>query len=128
MKSVSRSIYCTLLRLHPEPFRTRFADEMLWIFDAHDRNFKTLPLILDCIRSLALQYAIARRQPSQPSASLYLEIDSAVPMRRFAHAGLILLPFIAGIALFVGPWSPQPRKSSPFIRARWFLTQIHGVS
>jgi hypothetical protein len=128
MKTITRSIYCILLRLHPEPFRTRFADEMLWIFDARDRTFKTLPLILDCILSVALQHAIARCQPSPQSSSLYLEIDSAVPMRRLAHAGLILLPFIGGIALFVGPWSPQPKTTSHFTHTRWFLTQVLRVS
>jgi hypothetical protein len=128
MKSISRFIYCILLRLHPEAFRARFTDEMLWIFDTRDRNYKTFALLLDCIRSCALQHAVAHRQRKQQSSSLYFEIDSAVPVRRLAHAGLILVPLIAGIALFAGPWSPQPRRTSHFTPIRWSLTQVQGVS
>jgi hypothetical protein len=33
MRRLARSLYCWLLRLHPQSFRQEFADEMLWIFD-----------------------------------------------------------------------------------------------
>jgi hypothetical protein len=136
MKTLSRCIYRALLRLHPHSFRANFAEEMLWIFDEHSRKNRTLPLFLDALRSLALQHVIAHSNRDQPSSPLYREIDSAIPLRRFGHAGLIVLPVLAGLALLLSPWAPQPKMSSPFstnhspyhAHTHWLLTQIQTVS
>jgi hypothetical protein len=136
MKTLSRCIYRALLRLHPHSFRDNFAEEMLWIFDERSHKNKTLPLLLDGLRSLALQHVIAHSNQDQPSSPLYREIDSAVPLRRFAHAGLIVLPVLAGLVLLLGPWAPQPKMSSPFSTNRnpyyahthWLLTRIQTIS
>jgi hypothetical protein len=50
--STSRSLYRALLRLHPSGFRTRFADEMLWIFDEVAEREGVVGLFVDIFLSL----------------------------------------------------------------------------
>lgn len=56
--TLSRSLYRGLLRLHPEPFRRRYGEEMLWIFDDAEGPAPRLRLLADCILSLGRQRAL----------------------------------------------------------------------
>jgi len=53
-----RPLYCCLLRLHPSGFRTRFADEMLSIFDHAAGRAAAFRLLLDGFLSLARQWTL----------------------------------------------------------------------
>jgi hypothetical protein len=55
-----RLLYRCLLRLHPPGFRTRFAEEMLSIFEHAAGPASTLRLLLDGLVSLALQWTLRR--------------------------------------------------------------------
>jgi hypothetical protein len=53
-----RPLYRCVLRLHPSGFRTRFADEMLSIFDHASGNAATVRLLADGLISLLRQWAL----------------------------------------------------------------------
>jgi Ca2+-binding EF-hand superfamily protein len=62
-----RFLYACLLRLHPRPFRQRYAGEMLWIFDqAIDSRAR---LMTDAVVSLWRQWALRPQATMQPAAS-----------------------------------------------------------
>jgi len=52
---MTRTLYRSLLRLHPAAFRREFAAEMLWIFDETSAE-GSLPLIADGFVSLLRQW------------------------------------------------------------------------
>ena len=111
MRAVARIAYRVILRLHPLAFREEFGEEMLWIFDeemrdeemrdeemrntAHSKSFSVeLPmrLLLDGFRSALLQHTARphAEQPQPESAGLtFCEIESAIPIVRFAQAGFV---------------------------------------
>jgi hypothetical protein len=53
-----RLLYRCALRLHPPAFRTRFADEMLSIFDQEKKRLAAVRLLIDCFVSLSRQWAL----------------------------------------------------------------------
>ncbi len=53
-----RSVYALILRLHPRPFRQRFAKEMLWIFDQTMGARARSALVADALLSLARQWTL----------------------------------------------------------------------
>jgi len=53
---MKRSLYRSVLWLHPPAFRREFAGEMLWIFDEAAGEQGTTGLILDGIRSVLRQW------------------------------------------------------------------------
>ena len=55
---MTRTLYRTLLWLHPPAFRREFAGEMLWIFDESTVSGGPARLLLDGLASLARQWMI----------------------------------------------------------------------
>jgi hypothetical protein len=55
---MSRTLYASLLRLHPPAFRRQFATEMLWIFDEAIVSEGALVLLLDLLISVARQWLV----------------------------------------------------------------------
>jgi hypothetical protein len=55
---LSRSLYRCLLLLHPPSFQSRYAHEMLWIFDETAEREGVLSLLGDGITSLARQWIV----------------------------------------------------------------------
>jgi len=53
-----RFLYLVLISMHPPPFRKRFAQEMVWIFDEAADSWGTSSLFLDAILSLLRQWLI----------------------------------------------------------------------
>ena len=49
-------LYRFLVRLHPQEFRHRFADQMLSIFEEQQTDQSPLSLLVDCLRSLLRQW------------------------------------------------------------------------
>jgi hypothetical protein len=96
--ALSRLIYRFILRIHPRPFRKRFADEMLWIFD--EESQRAAPRLLwDCVLSLLRQHAKSDDNP-EPTATGFgmLITNPGISPLRFVQAGLtasiLLLGFI----------------------------------
>lgn len=113
----SRFVYCILLRLHPNSFRVRFADEMLWIFDeeASISSGATLHLFLDALRSVVLQHANVESYIEPTSTGLYVEIEtSRLSPPRFVQAGMIASVVLTGFAFLLGQWKPIPSVSGPY--------------
>jgi hypothetical protein len=53
---MTRTLYRSLVRLHPPVFRREFAGEMLWIYDEAAQAGGVAPLFLDGVVSLARQW------------------------------------------------------------------------
>ena len=53
-----RGLYRCLLWLHPDVFRVKFEDEMLWIFDEAADAWGAAPLIRDASLSLLRQWLL----------------------------------------------------------------------
>ena len=53
-----RSIYLSILWLHPRSFRERFAEEMLWIFDETQTDGGKIFLLGDGFKSVARQWVV----------------------------------------------------------------------
>jgi len=71
-----RSVYATLVQLHPRSFRRRFGDEMLSIFD-HTAGSDLFALVGDAVFSLLRQRLLRPGPEPEPCAREYL---AGVPM------------------------------------------------
>lgn len=88
-----RFLYATLLRLHPKPFRQRFGEEMMGIFEQATGTQRRAWLLSDGLSSLARQWVLRpefRREAvplaaAQDSALVLTAVDLPTPV-----AGLLL--------------------------------------
>ena len=53
---MTRSLYRSLIYLHPPAFRLRFEQELLWIFDECRHESGAVPLLHDAVTSLLRQW------------------------------------------------------------------------
>jgi hypothetical protein len=137
-RSFFRSCYRCLLGLHPAAFRTRFADEMLWIFDEVASREGVVGLFGDALLSLARQWAVRVAIPSEPP---YLATtqglfaweriaapSSALPAPRIVQGGLVSLALIGVMSTFtvaasrIGPFPTAASEVRGPIRPR----QLHS--
>jgi hypothetical protein len=96
---MTRRLYRLLLRLHPQAFRERFAQEMLWIFDqAHQPTFH----LLDAALSLVRQHASSEPLP-QPMVAGFglLDTSPALTPRRLAEASVTATLILAAMLLLL---------------------------
>ena len=108
---MGRWLYAALLGLHPRPFRERFGEEMMGIFDEEARNGTRTGLLLDGVISLFRQRALrpARPEPAfspmgaeQPSGvPVFHTFETCLPRRSALVNGAILSLIIFGIVGFV---------------------------
>jgi len=84
----SRSVYCFILRLHPSGFRSKYEDQMLWIFDESVRSRGAAPLLFDAIVSLIRQWLLrsANWRHSQPMTPIDDTTALTESLRRNAEA------------------------------------------
>ena len=68
VKSMCRSLYRLLLKLHPQAFRERFAAEMLWIFDEAAMTQGVTRLFADAFVSLMRQWVVRPESWHMPLA------------------------------------------------------------
>jgi hypothetical protein len=108
-----RSIYSSVLRLHPPFFRQRFAQEMLAIFDAEERSLSRIRLLADGILSLLRQWLLRpefwtepAQQPAPNGAPLFYLVKRFTP--RFGaliDGGLVsIVTFIAVCLMMQYTW------------------------
>jgi len=97
--SLLRPAYRLLLRLHPAPFRDRFAAEMLWIFDAECHR---PALLLDGLVSLLRQHAKARpaQQPVLAGFGL-IDHSAGVTPRRLVEATMTATLLLCAVFLLL---------------------------
>lgn len=97
-----RSVYRYILRLHPAPFRERFSDEMLWIFDEECKHGACARLLFDAAWSLVRQRARAQRDTEEVSVGFgILALDSSIGAPRIFQALLLALLLFVGFMRFV---------------------------
>lgn len=109
---MTRWLYGLLLRCHPRPFRPKFTEEMLWIFDQERSARRSLGLLLDAVVSFGRQWVLRPefREPQPAAASggqpqlalLFQTVGSTPPRTAFlAHGALVSLAWFALIAFAV---------------------------
>jgi len=81
---MTRTLYRSLLWLHPPAFRRQFAGEMLWIFDEATAAQSPLTLLLDGIASLARQW-ILRCGAWKILAGMLGALVQIVPLAYLSH-------------------------------------------
>lgn len=124
MNAPLRLLYRALLHLHPNSFRDRFGEEMLWIFDEQTRQSRSLPLLVDVLRSLLVQHVAAQLHPQPQPSSFYSEISSTPPLRRIAHATILSIAAVSILTHLFGPQGPEPKlSSSPLVSS----SRIHNT-
>ena len=98
-----RSVYASILRLHPRPFRQRFAEEMLWIFDQTMGPRARGALLADALLSLARQWTLRSefRQPSNEGALAAPTPDGVPVFYTCGNSTLRLGSLLNGILLTV---------------------------
>ena len=65
-----RFLYACLLRLHPRWFRSRYGEEMLWLFDEESKRGAAAPLLADAAVSLVRQWAFRSDFQPEPSPAV----------------------------------------------------------
>jgi hypothetical protein len=96
---MTRNVYRLILRLHPAPFRDRFATEMLWIFDAERQR---PALLLDGVVSLLRQHAKARPAPRPVLAGFgLLDSGAGITPRRLFEATAMATLLLGAILLLL---------------------------
>ena len=86
-----RNLYRCLIRLHRSPFRVRFRDEMVWVFDEAERTFGRASLVGDACVSLIRQWLKNRDLWRWVAASfggillLVIAFGSFLPSDRLVH-------------------------------------------
>ena len=99
-----RPLYRCVLRLHPAGFRTRFADEMLSIFDHAVGRVAAFRLLLDGLASLARQWTLRSEfwheisPTSQPASDGIPSFYTIGPFR--PRAGAIIHGLVLSTAVF----------------------------
>jgi uncharacterized protein len=124
-----RRVYSTLIRVHPERFRSRYGQEMLWIYDESAGADRTL-LFMDGILS-AFRQRLLRREPAptpaSPAGPVFALVDSA-SLRLFSLSWGIAAAactwVLLGVFLAAGPrLGPRFRVPAPWYN-RNGLTQF----
>jgi hypothetical protein len=88
--TLPRTAYRFILRVHPNSFRERFAEEMLWIFDEESREGNTASLLLDGAISAVRQHAKDPIEADRPPAAFAAGIaTAAISPRRIVQGGLL---------------------------------------
>jgi hypothetical protein len=135
MRPLARNAYRAILLLHPRDFREEFGEEMLWVFTEElgrrpSRALTLFRLLLDGLGSALVQQMLRPRERKQQAvvAGAYLDLDSPVPLVRFAQAGFLTVSCVSllfSISLFVSMVAP---KITPLNASRWLYTPIKFVS
>lgn len=124
-RTISRSLYRCLIRLHPPAFRERFADEMLCVFDEATATHGNAALFADALLSLFRQWVVRPESWAQPIAVAatsrhrgdrlaglfaWERIDVSppgLPVFRWMQGGVISL------SLFTAVWLMSAKPISP---------------
>jgi len=95
-----RFLYRSVLRLHPQAFRTRFGDEMLSIFEQSPGRWFSSRLLLDAVHSLCRQWVLRpefltdvqahREQPAFDGVPSFSILDPFRPRASAVVPGLLL--------------------------------------
>lgn len=123
-----RSSYRLIVRMHPGPFRDRFGDEMVWIFEEERRRGAAARLFFDGIVSLLRQRSKVEKSAAPMVAGFgLLDMGWDIAPRRFVEAGITASLILAGFMLLLGkvgkplliPACPPgtPRAAAPRLQA-----------
>jgi hypothetical protein len=96
------TFYRQIVRMHPEPFRLRFGDEMLWIFEEECRQGAAVRVFCDGVLSLLRQRFRIENGP-EPVVVGFSLLDTGVGLapRRFVEAGVAASLLLAGFMLLL---------------------------
>ena len=110
-----RRLYRCLVWLHPEAFRLRFEEEMLWIFDEEYSQGGTAYMFLDGVISLLRQCSRLEKDPGQLSiASGEIITGPGIGPVRLLQAGItcsLILFSLIRLGSHPSPWTLSVRWS-----------------
>ena len=114
---LSKLLFRMLLRLHPVSFRTRFQDEMLWVFEEQSRHEHLSALLLDGLRSVLVQHMSSSHDAEPVQTPFMLEIaTSSLSFKRMLEATLGAAALTIGFAFMLAA-IPPVMSSGPRIVA-----------
>ena len=133
-KSMCRSLYRLLLKLHPPAFRERFAEEMLWIFDEAAATQGVPRLFADAFVSLMRQWVVRPESWHTPLAAVarpvsgvssgffnwrtFVEAESGLPFYRWMQGGVISLGMLSVVWLMAGLRGRVPNLLNDLLATR----------
>lgn len=89
---MTRSLYRSLLWLHPPAFRREFSCDMLWIFDQSAGEGHPLALLADATRSLLRQWILRcgawKILAAMAAALAQILVLASLSHKRFVHTNL----------------------------------------
>ena len=89
--------------MHPRPFRERFGNEMLWIFDEERHRGGAARLFCDGLLSLLRQCSKVETTPAPAVAGFgLLDTSWNIAPRRFVEAGITASLILVGFMLLLG--------------------------
>ncbi len=101
VSSLSRMTYRLILRVHPGPFRERFGEEMLWIFDEECQR-SAGRLLLDGALSAVRQHSRDQDEQEPTVAGFTVGIaTSGIGLRRFIQGGVLACFIAYGVMLLL---------------------------
>ena len=112
-----RSLYRTVLRLHPPFFRLRFAEQMLSIFDEAEGTGQRLGLVLDGLISMGRQWGLRPHFEQEPAmrttangAPLFCSVGPSMPRTAaLAYGALMSALVLQGVCWTMGYAWNHPR-------------------
>lgn len=114
-RGFNRTVYKTILHLHPAPFRERFSQEMLWIFDEMVGEIGMPRLAMDGLSSLLKQWSTTEAVP-QPATTTPFQFAPARPMSVaiIAPSALIVTLALVGFSRLLQQNVPLPQPPKTF--------------
>jgi hypothetical protein len=95
--------YRLILRVHPSPFRDRFAKEMLWIFDEECQRGATARLLLDGAVSAVRQHAKQQDEVDGVRTAFASGMaTNAIGVRRIVQGGVMASILLYCFMLLLG--------------------------
>jgi hypothetical protein len=100
-RSLPRVAYRLILRAHPAPFRERFGEEMLWIFD-EECSSGAGRLFVDGALSAIRQHSQEQDEIPPRAAGFTVGIPtSAMSFRRFLQGGVVASLIVYGVMVLM---------------------------
>lgn len=123
VSSLSRMTYRLILRIHPGPFRERFGEEMLGIFDEECQR-GSARLLVDGALSAVRQHVKEQDTVEAAPAGFSVGVTSGISLRRIVQGGVLasiiaygLMFLLARNGMSVVPVRAAAHSCTPVLRA-----------
>jgi hypothetical protein len=109
-----RTLYKTILNLHPAPFRERFSQEMLWIFDETVLDAGASRMVADVFSSLVKQWLATDTVPQPAAYPFQFAPARSISVTNIAQASAIAFLAVLGFFALLQQAVPLPQPPKTF--------------